>query len=109
MKPIQNGNLKLNITKNLKTIEWLKAELIDGVSSLFKAMIPNQEKKIINALVRLIIAAYTLSRRLGISYERLEEELDEQIQKLIDDHHEIEKWFGDLSALQDHLQNRKNF
>lgn len=109
MNPIRNGNLKINITKNLKTIEWLKAELVDGVAALFKAMIPNQEKKVINALVRLIIAAYTISRRLGISYDRMEQEINQQLGELIEGNHEVEEWFGDLSELQKHLQRRNNF
>lgn len=109
MNPIRNGNLKINITKNLKTIEWLKAELVDGISSLFKAMITNHEKKIMNALVRLIIAAYTLGRRLGISYDRMEQELNQQLGELVEENHEIEEWFGDLSELKKHLQGRNNF
>ncbi len=109
MKPTRNGNLKLNITRSLKTIELLKCELVDGVSSLFKAMIPNQEKNILSALVRMIIAAYLLARRLGITFDRVETELNSKLQELIDDQHEIEEWYGDLSALQEHLEKRKNF
>ena len=82
---------------------------MDGVSSLFKAMIPNNEERIINSLVRLVIAAYTLARRLGISFERFEDEMDEQVQELIESHHEIEEWFGDLSELKKHLDNKDNF
>lgn len=109
MKPIREGNLKTNITKNLRTIEELKAELVDGVSSLFKAMIPNHEKKVINSLVRLILASYLLARRLGISYGRMEQELQDELRDLIESEHDIEEWFGDLSELQKHLQERRNF
>lgn len=109
MKPTGEGSLRGNITKNLKTIEWLKTELVDGVASLFKAMIPNHEKKIVNSLVRLVITSYVLGRRLGISYERMEDELNVQLQELVDSEHEVEEWFGDLSELQRHLQERKNF
>ncbi|MCK4259402.1 MAG: MazG-like family protein [Halanaerobiales bacterium] len=109
MNPVRNGKLKLNITRNIKTIEWLKAELVDGVSSLFKAMIPNRENIIINSLVRLIIAAYVLGRRLGFTYERIEGELECQIDELIEDKHEIDQWFGDLSGLKRHLQERNKF
>lgn len=109
MNPGRNGKLKLNITKNLKTIEWLKAELVDGVSSLFKAMIPNRENIIINSLIRLIIAAYLLGKRLGFTYEKIEGELESQIDILIEDKHEIEEWFGDLSELKKHLKDRNKF
>lgn len=109
MNPDHKENRKFNITRNLKTIELLKTEVLDGISSLFKAMIPNHEKKIINSLVRLIISAYTLGRRLGVSYDHLEQELNSQIQDLIDEEHEVETWFGDLSRLKKHLQERNNF
>lgn len=109
MKPTGEGNLKTNITKNLRTIEELKAELVDGVSSLFKAMIPNHEKKIINSLVRLILGSYLLARRLGISYGRLEQALGDEVRDLIEGEHDIEEWFGDLSELQKHLQERRTY
>lgn len=109
MKPTREGNLKTNITKNLRTIEELKAELVDGVSSLFKAMIPNHEKKIVNSLVRLILASYLLARRLGISYGRIEQELHDEICGLIEEEHDIEEWFGDISELKKHLQERGNY
>lgn len=99
-----NSNLKTNITRGLKTIELLKCELVGGLSSLFKAMIPNQETMIINALVRINISVYLLAKRLGISFERIDQEMKEEIQELIDDQHEVEEWFGDLSALQKHMQ-----
>lgn len=108
MNSLGNSNLKTNITRGLKTIELLKCELVDGISSLFKAMIPNQEKKIINALVRIIISVYLLARRLGISFDRIDQEMNEEIQELIDDQHEVEEWFGDLSSLQKHIQ-KHNF
>jgi hypothetical protein len=108
MKATREDTLKTNITKNLRTIEELKAELVDGVSSLFKAMIPNHEKKIINSLVRLILASYLLARRLGISYARIEQELQDEVRDLIEGEHDIEEWFGDLSELQKHLQKQRN-
>lgn len=109
MRPTGEGSLRGNITKNLKTIEWLKTELVDGIASLFKAMIPNQEKKLVNSLVRLIITSFVLGRRLGISYERMDDELKTQLHDLIDSGHEVEEWFGDLSELQKHMDNRKRF
>ncbi|MGM0501459.1 MAG: MazG-like family protein [Bacillota bacterium] len=104
---MNNFNPKDNsITKNLKIIEWLKTELLSNVSSLFKLMIKNQEEKILAVLANIVMSAYLLAKRLGYSFEQLNRKLEERLKNNIQAQHQIESWYGELSQLLEHFQNR---
>ena len=104
---MNNFNPKDNsITKNLKVIEWLKTELLSSVSSLFKLMIKNQEEKILTVLANIVMSAYLLAKRLGYSFEQLNRKVEEKLKDNIHSQHQIENWYGELSQLLDHFQNR---
>ena len=97
---------EIDIARNFKTIEWLKTELIGGVANLFRAMMQNSEDAIVDTLVNIIITGYLLCRRLGISPERLEAKMESKVKANMDAEHEMEKWYGDFSALYYHILDR---
>ncbi|ADL13810.1 MazG-like family protein [Acetohalobium arabaticum] len=106
MKGYNSKNQKNNITKNLKVIEWLKSELLNSVSHLFKVMLQDSQSKIIDALANLLISTYLLAQRLGISPDKLERKVRDNLQENIDQGHEIEEEYGDLSLLLKHIIKR---
>lgn len=90
---------QLDITKNIRIIEWIKAELVGAISAVFKAMIKGSEEKIIDALSTIVVMAYVLGRRLGITFAQLDVHIESKLRQGIETEHEVEKWYGDLSAL----------
>lgn len=101
------GSQEGGIAKNIKIIEWLKADLITSVSALFKAMLRCNEELIMDALASLHITCYVLGRRLGINFARLDLKVEAKLRKGIDQEHEVEKWYGDLSGLLNYLAEKK--
>lgn len=97
---------ELDIARNVRTIEWLKAELVGGVSSLFKALLKNSEEAILDALAKVVIACYLLGKRLGIGFSRLDMKIESNVTANIAKAHEIEQWYGDFSALRRYLEER---
>ncbi|AGB42479.1 hypothetical protein Halha_2606 [Halobacteroides halobius DSM 5150] len=96
-----------SITKNLKIIEWLKTELLDNVSTLFKAMFnKDDEFELLDIIVKIIMSAYLLAQRLGYSFDQVDRKLEKKLNRNIDDKHQIENWYGDLSKLLEHLRKR---
>jgi len=95
------------IARNMKTIEWLKAELLGGNADLFKALVSNEEDVVQESLANIIIAAFVLGRHLGVSYSRLGTKIESKIKANVAQEHEIEKWYGDFSDLLDYLGARK--
>ncbi|MEW6724963.1 MAG: MazG-like family protein [Bacillota bacterium] len=98
---------EIDIAKNIRTIEWLKTELLSGVSGLFKALLRGTEESAADALSGLVITAYTLARRLGIPFSRLEARIENRLRMNVEQGHEIERWYGDLSALAKHFEERR--
>lgn len=95
------------IAKNIRVIEWLKADLLASLSALFKAMLRGSEERILDALSGIVILCYVLGRRVGISYTRMDLKLESKLRQGIEEDHEMERWYGDLSALLSHLTERK--
>jgi len=96
------------ITKNLRVVEWLKGDLLQSVAALFKAMARGREEALIDALAGVVVTAYVLARRLGFTFSRLDAAVESKLRRNIDQDHEVEKWYRDLSALLQHLVERKN-
>lgn len=95
------------IAKNIRIIEWLKADLLTSVSFLFRGMLRDGEEHLVDALASLIINCYVLGRRLGISFSRLDLKLESKLRQNIEENHELEKWYSDLSLLLTHLADKK--
>ncbi|PRX31830.1 MazG-like nucleotide pyrophosphohydrolase family protein [Orenia metallireducens] len=100
------NSIEGSITKNLKIIEWLKTEILSNVSLLFKLMIKQNEAKLLEILTNIIMSTYLLAKRLGYSFDQLDRKLEKQLELNINDKHQIEAWYGDLSELLGHLKDR---
>lgn len=88
-------------------IEWLRADLLQSVAALFKAMARGREGPLLEALAGIVIAVFVLARRLGYTFTHLEAAVERELRRNIDQDHEVEKWYRDLSALLEHLRGRK--
>jgi divalent metal cation (Fe/Co/Zn/Cd) transporter len=100
-------NQETGIARNIRVIEWLKADLLTSSAALFKGMLQDSEEYLLDALASLIITCYVLGRRLGLSFSRLDLTLESKLQKNIHENHELEKWYSDLSLLYAHLTEKK--
>lgn len=97
-----------DMTTNLKIIEWLKADLVETVGTLLKAMLKAGNDAAIDALATLIIISYVLGRRLGISFQLIEMRIKLKLNNSIKDTHEIEEWYDDLTHLQKYLEGKEH-
>ena len=95
------------ITKNLKVIEWLKADILAATTALYKAMVHGSEEIILDSLAGLVITAYLLGRRLGFGFSRLDLKVEAKLKQGVDTGHEMEEWYGDLSSLLRYRTERK--
>lgn len=98
---------ELDITKSLRAIEWLKTELLGAVTLVFRSTTRGSEDVIADALAQVVLIVYLLGRRLGISFSTLDNRLCSMTKQSISGEHELETWYGDLSALEKHLTTNK--
>lgn len=98
---------EIDIARNIRTIEWLKTELLSGLSALNKALLRGSEEAITDGLAGQMISCYALARRLGYSFAKLDAKVEAKLRVNVAEGHEIEKWYGDLSALLRYLEERK--
>ncbi|MCG8541504.1 MAG: MazG-like family protein [Clostridia bacterium] len=99
-------NNGIDITKNIKIIEWLKSELLSSLASLFELLvkgIKGQQESIADILANVILVTYVLGRRLGINYSNLDMRIEDKIRLGVLEEHKLETWFGDLSSLRKHM------
>lgn len=91
----------------MRTIEWLKAELVESVAALFKALLKTGDDAVTDCLATIIITTYILGKRIGVSFQSIDFRVESKLRISINDAHEVEKWYGDLSTLLGYLENRK--
>ena len=100
------------ITKNIKIIEWMKTELIMSVGDvfnlLFKGVKPVDEI-LQDTLANIVMITYLLAKRLGVSFKEIDYKIKEKIKIGIEEDHSVERWYGDLSNLKNHIDNREWF
>lgn len=97
----------IDITRNVKMIEWLKSELLTDIANLFKVLVNGMKEEvhesISETLSNIILISYLLGRRLGISYNAIEIKIDNKIKLGLVENHDVEKYYGDLSELSKHM------
>lgn len=100
-------NNEVDITKNVKALEWLKSELLTTVASLFELLVngaKGSREALLDVLANIIFVTYLLGKRLGFSYERIDDKIKDKIKLGVVEEHKIEKWFGDISGLMKHYK-----
>ncbi|WMM24681.1 MazG-like family protein [Tissierella sp. MB52-C2] len=104
-------NKDVDIIKNMKTVEWLKAQLLSTVANLYTTLANGEEntkENLEDNISNLILESLLLGKRLGLSYESIKSTLRDNIQLNLIEEHKIEKWYGDLSILLEFIDNHKD-
>jgi hypothetical protein len=96
----------MDLAKRAKVIEWLKTEVIDQMSRVFKGIWEASNDKITDGLASLIVSCYILGRRLGIHYRNLDEAIIDKLKKHKQEGHQLEDWYQDISGLEEHMRKR---
>lgn len=103
-------NEEINITGNIKLIDWLKTELLGSVTSLYRILLKGSkasQDKICESIAEIIILSYLLARRLGIDFSSIDSKIQNKLKIGIIEEDEIEKNNGDLSRLLGYIRERK--
>ena len=99
----------IDIIKNMKTIEWLKSEVLGNIADLHKNLVNNEEstkEDLVDSISNVIMETYILAKRLGINYKEVDRNIEESIKLNLIKEHKIERWYGDLSQLLEHIISR---
>lgn len=104
-------NKDIDIIKNMKTVEWLKAQLLSTVANLYATLSNGEEntkENLEDIISNLILESLLLGKRLGLSYDSIKSTLRDNIQLNLIEEHKIERWYGDLSILLEFIDNHKD-
>ncbi len=77
----------------------MKAEMAGSMGQLFRLMVSGGGESSVDPLADMVMASYLLARRLGVSFEDLDARVSERLGANVRRDHQLERWFGDLSAL----------
>ncbi len=97
---------ELDIARNARAVEWLEAELVHETGSLLHALVKNNGDAAVESLAAVVISAYLLARRLGYGFNRLDASIRARLQASLEQDHELEQWYGDISELLRHERDR---
>lgn len=92
---------ELDITKNIRLIEYLKADIIGSTSEIYKRMAQNADSRdVAEAIGDVVLKAYLLADALGIGYSVVDTKVSELLTRAGDE-------FGDnfnTDALKRHFR-----
>ncbi len=100
----------VDIGRSIKIIGFLKCELLNSVSAVFEAIYRGSkegQQMILEGLANIILVTYSLAKRLGIEYSSIDKKVREKARLHILEEHHLEKWYGDLSSLYQHLEDHE--
>jgi hypothetical protein len=100
----------LDIAKNIRLVEWLKSEILTSVAELYQLLAAGarvSQDALADCLASIITAAYLLGKRLGIPFAAIDSKIESKIRLGIIEEHDVEKHYGDLTALSEHYRTRK--
>lgn len=103
-------NRNLEVTRNIKIIEWMKTEILVSIGDLFNLLykgVKPLDEVLQDTLANIIMVTYLLSKRLGVSFSDVDYKIKEKIKTAINEEHSIERWYGDLSSLKKHIDYRE--
>jgi len=101
----------IDITRNIKIIEFLKGEMLTDMAELFKTMSKdskNVQTDTLDIIANVIIESYVLAKRIGLSYDNVALQINEKLSMGIEEQNEIEKYYRDLSELKKFLSFKKS-
>lgn len=100
---MQNSDINIDVTKNLRIIESLKSELLTQVAGLFESLTDGYSKDlndiIVDEISSVILVSYLLSRRLGLDYIDIDRKIQSKIRLGLIENSDVERYYGDLSEL----------
>lgn len=98
---------EIDITRNIKLVDWLKCELLTDIANLFRTLVNGAREElhesVSDTISNVILISYLLGKRLGISYNSIEMKIHNKIRLGLVENHDVEKYYGDLSELSRHL------
>lgn len=104
-------NKDIDIIKNMRTVEWLKAQLLSTVGNLYTSLANGEENTMENIediISNLVLESLLLGKRLGLSFESIKSALRDNIKINLIEEHKIERWYGDLSLLLEFIDQDKD-
>jgi hypothetical protein len=104
----KNKNGNVDIGRNIKMIEFLKCELLNTVALLFETLLKStkeSQEMLLECLANIILTTYALGKRLGFDYKIIDKKVQEKAKLHIIEEHHLEKWYSELSSLNQYLKN----
>lgn len=102
---------ELDITKNIKIIEWLKSQLLSDIAQLFSGMVNFQGEKTsdrADTLANMVILTYLLAKRLGIPNHTLDMKIMNKLKLGLLEDNNTDEWYTELMALSKHLDKSRD-
>lgn len=100
---------EVDITRNIKIIEGLKSQILTETAAMFRSLVSgfkeDSREEIGEAVANIIIIAFLLAKRLGITYNAIGLKIQNKIRSGIINEQEEEKYYGDLTELARYISN----
>lgn len=100
----------MNIAANVRAIDTIKSEILSEVAKLYRTLAEYDSdtvyENVSNEIATIIAMDYILARRLGLSFEAIDDKISQLLAVARTNGNELETEFGDMSALSGYVRDR---
>lgn len=100
----------MGISTNMRAIDVIKSEILSEVANLHRTLAECDEvngyDNVSDEIATIIAMNYILARRLGINYATVDVKIGELLEIAVENNHEIELEFSDMSELRKYIGKR---
>ena len=100
----------MGISTNMRAIDTIKSEILSEVAQLHRTLAECDEingyDDVSDEIATIIAMDYILARRLGIGFGAVDAKINELLGIAVDNNHELELEFSDMSELRKHISKR---
>lgn len=100
----------MGISNNMRAVDTIKSEILAEVAKLHRTLADCDEvggyESVQDGIATIIAMDYILGKRLGIGFMSVDNKINELLTMAIDNNHELELEFSDMSELRKYISGR---
>lgn len=100
----------MSISTNMRAIDVIKGEILTEVANLHRILAECDELEgyegVSERIATIIAMDYILAKRLGIGFGAVDAKINELLTLAVDNNHELELEFSDMSELRKYINKR---
>ncbi len=101
------SNKESSLAQSLHIVENVRNRLLLILARMFQSLSGGKDELVKEDLSEIILNSYILGKRLGVTYQGMDEALLKKAREYVSQKEEVEEYFGDITDFLNYYQTQK--